>query len=177
MALSSILLNGCSSQPAGRAGNNSHSLFYFSMKGYFDHEAARMQGSRVQLVKTITLDKSAETKKMSRINWASEMEFFSSSDINKPAWLGKYHADSSAGILTYTALDSSLKVRKIEISRQTGLQPAVRRIAIHLVVQNFLYSLDEQLLYIPDSLYTIDRRQHIHLLGIKHYTIIGKISP
>lgn len=150
---------------------------YFSLQKYFSSEAGRMQHHPFSLQKTIVLDGRTETRVVKQLNWAAEMDFFSSSDINKPAWLGKYRADSSAGLLTYSALDSSLKVRKISILRQAGTGSKIRRIAIHLVVQNFLYSLDEELLYIPDSLYSIERRQHIYLLGLKHYTITGKLSP
>lgn len=169
-----VLFSSCirhSSEPAKRYSQ------YFSIQGYFRKEASILARLNPVLVKTISVNGKLQTKRLDSINWINELSLFTASDINKPAWIGKYRIDSTANDITYTALDSNLKVRRIEIKKNqfSALHP-IRVVKINIRVKNFLYSLNEELFYYTDSLYTIKRRQRINLLGSKFYEITGQIK-
>lgn len=170
--LLSGLLTGCNHRQTASAAIP----HYFSLASYFQAEEGRMQASQPKLMKMINVDGKKETRTLSKAVWPIELQFFESADINKPAWLGKYRVDSNSAGLRYRALDSSLKVREISIGKSSSKAGSkVSFVKVHIAVQNFLYSLDEQLIYLPDSLYSINRTQHINLLGKKVYQITGRI--
>ncbi len=171
---SANLLSSCIRHSSQAGINATH---YFSLNKYFKNEAAILNRLKPGLVKTISVSGKLQTKRPGSINWVNEFSLFTASDINKPAWIGKYRVDSNTSRVTYTALDSNLKVRRIEINKNrfSALHP-VSSVKIRIGVQNFLYTLDEELDYFTDSLYTINRRQHINLLGSTYYKITGQIK-
>lgn len=154
------------------AGGTSSIPACFSLHNYFTAEISRLQQEKPAVLKTIEVNGKLQQRKIASPDWTVELGFFTSSDINKPAWLGKYRADSSLNRLAYTALDPELKVRRVEINR-TGKK--ISSVKVSVSVHNFLYSLSEELSYYPDSAYTISRSQHINILGTKVYHINGLI--
>lgn len=174
LLFSASLLSSCIRHSSQAGINSAH---YFSLNKYFKNEAAILSRLNPGLVKTISVSGKLQTKRPGSINWIDEFSLFTASDINKPAWIGKYRVDSNASQVTYMALDSDLKVRRIEINKNrfSALHP-VSSVKIKIGVQNFLYTLNEELDYYTDSLYIISRRQHINLLGSKYYKITGKIK-
>lgn len=169
-----ILVSSCNKHATESGKHSSH---YFSMQEYFKKEASILNRLNPGLVKTISVNGKLQTKRLGKIDWVTELSLFTASDINKPAWIGKYSIDSNASRIIYTALDSNFKVRRIEIKKDqfSGLHP-VTSVKVSIRVQNFLYSLNEELVYYTDSLFTIKRRQHINLLGSKFYEITGQIK-
>lgn len=169
-----VLFSSCIRHSSESGKRYSH---YFSIQGYFKKEATLLAKLDPVLVKTISVNGKLQTKRLHSINWINELSLFTASDINKPAWIGKYRIDSTAFNISYTALDSNLKVRRIEIKKNqfSALHP-ISVVKINIRVKNFLYSLNEELFYYTDSLYTIKRRQRINLLGSKFYEITGQIK-
>lgn len=147
---------------------------YFDLKAYFKADAARLNKLNKPVSKTVTHNGVTETKEIKIDNWARELSLFSESDINKPAWRDSYQIQQTDHILIYMATDSTLKTREIIIKKKKDGQ--VQYIAIYNYTKNKLYYTKEKLTYIPDSIYKIEKTQHVRLLGLNKYVITGSLN-
>ncbi len=146
---------------------------YFDIEGYFKKEAERLQKKNPTVEKKISKNKDTEQKTLRIENWNNELELFSSSDINKPAWKNSYSLQQNKQIITYTANSPELRTQKISIQKNTN--NAIKRISILNQVKNSLYNSVEELNYYPDSLYQIKKQQKVQLLGANNYTVTGRL--
>ena len=146
-------------------------LKYFDLAGYFKAEAARLGKQNKPIVKTVSYNGKPETKNILIKNWVRELDLFTSSDINKAAWKDTYQIAKSDDSIVYTAIDTNLHSRRIVVSLKTG---HVKGIIINNFTKNMLYETSEKLIYYPDSLYFIEKHQHVRLLGTNSYQITGR---
>jgi len=162
-----------------RAGNtndvrgNGSGVKYFDIKGYFTAETARLNKVNPPVSKTITHNGVTEAKKVSIENWEQELESFTGGDINKPAWKNSYTISTGDGITLYKATEPGLKVREIIVKKDDD---RVKWIVIYTKTENILYKNIEKLSYYPDSLYRIEKSQHVKLMGNNNYKITGVIE-
>ena len=164
-------IQSCKSDNHGGADTNQ----FFDLKKYFTAESIRLNKINPLITKTAVHNKISETKKLHIPNWETELSLFSESDINKPAWKASYKASSSEGITTYTAIDSTLKTRSIVIKKQ---QNKVKLILIYnytktTLLGKALYWTTEELSYVPDSMYRVQKRQYVRTRGFNNYFIKG----
>jgi len=145
---------------------------YFDIKGYFENRAAQLSKQHPAITKTVVHNGAAENKTVEISNWKNELSLFIESDINKPAWKGKYSKIDSSGAVVYKAKDTDVKTRRIVISKAGNGN--VKQISIYNEVNNLLYNTSETLNYFPDSAYTIEKYQKVKLLGANTYKITGK---
>jgi hypothetical protein len=148
-------------------------LKYFDLSGYFKAEAARLAKQHKPIVKTVSYNGKPETKNILIKNWVRELDLFTSSDINKAAWKDSYQIAKSDDSIVYTTIDTNLHSRRIVISLKTS---QVKAIIINNFTKNMLYETSEKLIYYPDSLYYIEKHQHVKLLGTNTYQIIGRFK-
>jgi hypothetical protein len=125
-------------------------------------------------LKTVTHNGVTESKKVKIDNWMRELSLFSESDINKPAWRDSYKIQQTDHTLIYMATDTTLKTREIIINKKQDGQ--VQYIAIYNYTKNLLYDTREKLTYMPDSIYKIEKTQHVKLLGTNKYVIVGSLN-
>ena len=145
---------------------------FFSLDNYFNQEQQRLSDSNIRPDKTVKRNQDSEHMQDAAINWATELALFRESDINKPAWKNSYSVNQSPVQISYSARDSSLRTREILIEKnQEGKVIAIK---IKNRTENSLFSSEEYLIYRPDSLYLIDKKQKVLLLGSNHYSIVGK---
>ncbi|HYK76271.1 MAG TPA: hypothetical protein VEV16_04785 [Daejeonella sp.] len=147
---------------------------YIDLKSFFQSEAQRLSKLNKPVEKTVSRNQVSQTKKLTGIDWANELTLFTESDINKPAWRDSYKTIHKPGELIYLALDSNLRTRKIRIKENENGR--IQEVEILNYTKNQLYSSKEHLIYITDSLYRIDKQQHVLLLGDNRYEISGKIK-
>jgi hypothetical protein len=144
---------------------------FFDLAGYFTKEAARLQANNKPVFKTVEHNDAKESRKLLIQDWSAELSLFKNSDINKPAWSNSYEVHRDSGIIIYVAKDADLRTRRIMIKQENG---KVKWIAIYNhTPKNLLYDSFEKLTYIPDSLYMIEKRQAVRILGINRYRIEG----
>lgn len=143
---------------------------YFDLKKYFTEEASRISKNYPQIKKSVSRNGETETKIVSIQNWPAELALFIESDINKPSWQRSYRKEVSGNFKIYTALDKSLRTRKIVIKQE---KKQVIWILIENYTRNELYSTIEKLSYFPGSHYEIRKNQSIRLLGRNQYLITG----
>lgn len=146
---------------------------YFDLKAFFKTDSARLARLNKPVIKTVTHNGVTETKTIKIDNWARELSLFSESDINKPAWRDSYKVQTTPNMVIYMATDDDLKTREIIVSK-TG--DKVKYIVIYNYTKNILYYTNEKLTYWPDSLYKIEKTQHVRLLGLNKYVITGSLN-
>lgn len=146
---------------------------YFDLKKYFETEAARLNASRPNITKTVTFNGQPEKKMVTIKNWEQEFDLFSGSDINRPSWRDSYRMIARGDSVTYTAVDDNLRTRRIIIVQKNH---KVVHVDISNFTQNLLYKTTEHLVYIPDSVYRIEKHQSVKILGDNDYQIYGKLK-
>jgi hypothetical protein len=149
-------------------------LAFFDLKGYFKADSARLTQSHPLVTKMVKHNNDEQTRQVHISNWGEELSLFSQSDINKPAWRASYKAETSPGFIIYTAKDLKLVTRRIVISRDSSTQK-VKWIMINNYTKNLLYTSAEKLTYYPDSVYQIEKKQVIRLVGTNRYLVKGRI--
>ncbi|HTI57866.1 hypothetical protein [Mucilaginibacter sp.] len=169
--IAALLVQSCKSDI--RAGNDTGK--FFDLKKYFSDESLRLTKADPLVSKTAAHNKVKQTKQLHITDWATELDLFSESDINKPAWKASYKVVNSDGILSYTAKDPGLKTQDIVIKKQ-GDKIKWILIVNHTkstVLGKVLYETTEKLSYIPDSVYQIQKKQFVRTLGFNFYSVKG----
>lgn len=136
---------------------------YEDIKTYFESEAGRLSEKKTLVNKTIEQNGSDESRNQISVNWLDEFSLFMASDINKPAWKDSYKTIKERNQISYFAKDSSLKTQLIKIQKDE--QGKIKKIDISNRTKNYLYESTEELSYIPDSIYTIQKKQNVIFLG------------
>jgi hypothetical protein len=143
---------------------------YYNLQKYFSEEAARLNKSKLEIIKTVKHQDVSETQNIKIEDWSQELALFIESDINKAAWKNSYQKDSTSTKITYTAKEENLRIRKIVILLK---QNKPFKISITNQTKNNLYYTKEELTYIPDSIYQIDKYQDVKVLGVNNYKVLG----
>ncbi|WP_158796751.1 hypothetical protein [Pedobacter sp. L105] len=167
-----ILLFFGSCNPAAPKKQSSP-LTYFDIKGYFAKEAKRLKSLNPEIDKTVTVNQSAEHKKLKIADWQKELSIFSDADINKSAWQGLFKLHQTQDVKTYISDNEKVPVKSLQVSYQNG---KIHGIEILISNANSLYTSSDTLSYFPDSLYQVKKTQHITLLKEKNYRITGKFK-
>lgn len=144
------------------------------IKGFFGEEAKRLNRSGTLTDKKVKQNEYSETKNGLSVEWQNELALFIESDINKPAWRDSYQISGSSNSIIYRAIDSNLRTRSIRLTKDADGR--LTYVFIHNVTKNRLYESSEELIYIPDSIYIIDKSQKVLLLGKNRYLISGKLK-
>jgi hypothetical protein len=153
--------------------NTRTDLKYFDIKGLFTADTARLRKLNHITHKTVNHNGAIESKDLHIANWGLELNLFSQSDINKPAWREAYNVIKSDNIEIYKAKDPDLKTREIMVKKENG---KVKWLVIYNKTKNMLYQTTEKLSYFPDSIYIIEKYQKVRLLGANRYTIKGSLN-
>lgn len=148
---------------------------YFDIAGYFKADTARLRKLNHLTLKTVMHNGVEQTKKVHIDNWGLELSLFIQSDINKPAWCDSYSVQTGKdGSIVYMAKTPELRTREVAITRKKD--NSIKWIRIYNASKNILYQTTEVLSYIPDSIYTISKRQHVRFLGTNDYLIKGTLN-
>lgn len=153
--LSIFYLLACNAPASSEAGVRIQP--FFDLKGYFDQQIEQLNADQPALTKHVHIGDQEEEKTVDGIDFSQELQIFSRSDINRPAWSDKYQIDSTvqAGALmalSYTAIDTSLVTRLLEIEFAAGTVSS-----IHIVnrSQSAIANTDQDLQYHPGERYQI----------------------
>ena len=161
-----LFISGCTGSSMSVKQNS-----YLDLTKFFSSEITKLEKLEPYVRKTVSRNGLQETKSLNNINWKSELSLFIESDINKSAWKNSYKITSNKNEVTYTALDSGLRTKRILITRSP--EGMVEKVLIVNKISNMLYESTEELLYITDSIYTISKKQHVVLVGDNDYKITG----
>jgi hypothetical protein len=144
---------------------------FFDIKGFFEAEVKRLKSKKSNVNKSVIQNGQSEVKKNLSVDWENELALFIASDINKPAWKDSYKISGDRLHFNYIAIDTNLRTRIVDI-KMDQLGRAVF-FKIKNMTRSKLYESSEELTYIPDSIYTINKNQSVRFLGKNNYQISG----
>lgn len=162
---------GCSNAAKEDSKND---LGYFDLKSYFQQEATRLARKNPVFNKTVLINADAETKTLRISDWPTELAVFSDANINRASWKGLFKVQKSPEKDIYRSENEKVPVKEVIVEKRGN---RIYGIQIKIDNVNSLYTSSDTLTYYPDSLYHINKTQHIKLLPSKHYQIIGKFKP
>lgn len=149
---------------------------YFDLAGYFKSEAKKLSAKKPEVKKTIIKDGASETKLLSdSIDWIKELKIFEDADINKPAWQKSFEGDTIKGegiyTITYKTADEKIPVKEMVIVTDSIWQPT--SISLKRNAQNFLYTSQQTLHYIPGKSYRLDSDMNVRWTFETKFSVEG----
>ena len=144
---------------------------FFDIKGFFEAEVKRLTNKKSTVNKSVRQNDHSEVKKNLSVDWENELALFIASDINKPAWKDSYKISGDSVHFNYVAIDTNLRTRSVEIKKD--LEGRAIFFKIKNMTRSKLYESSEELTYIPDSIYAINKSQSVRFLGKNTYQISG----
>ncbi|MCX2574613.1 hypothetical protein OQ268_08685 [Pedobacter sandarakinus] len=146
---------------------------YFDVTGYFKKESERLNRQHHELIKTVSVNGVSEQKTVFVKDWTKEFGIFFDADINKNSWRGSFAVHKASGIEIYSSQLKKIPIKKITVIRAGNL---VKKVEVVVEARNILYQSLDTLIYYPDSLYSISKKQKIRFLDEKKYRITGKMK-
>jgi hypothetical protein len=151
---------------------------YFDLKGLIAKQTERLLTEKPLVVKTIAMADTSETQSIQTIDWTKELEFFTQTDLNKPAYINSYQVDSSSMGVKYVLKENEkLPVKYLNISRVGEEGIAVEALVSN---DNYLYQTERHLKLSLNSNqvtdYQIDGFQKIVFGNKKPFKINGKVE-
>jgi hypothetical protein len=159
-----FLLGACNTAP----GNKVVSRQYFDLKGYVSAAAQRLNQLNPQVDKTVTINQSAEHKKLKVTDWQKELSVITDADINKSAWQGLFRVSRKQNSISYISDNEKVPVKSLTVSYKDG-----KPVGIDILMEttNLLYTSRDILTFYPDSIYQVRKTQKIKLLNKKEYQV------
>ncbi len=160
-----LLLAGCQPKSEQTPENQAFEPAYFDLKGYFGQEIEHLANAGTMVRKRVYVNGKSEEKTPDAIDFEQELEVFTESDINRPDWLDKYQVDSvfqnnELTKITYQAKNEQLRTRRIDVEFANG---KVAKIFVRNGGNSKVAGSEQELIYLPDSGYTIASRQYTAL--------------
>jgi hypothetical protein len=151
---------------------------YFDLKGLIAKQIERLLTEKPLVVKTIAMADTSETQSIQTIDWTKELEFFTQTDLNKPAYINSYQVDSSSMGVKYVLKENEkLPVKYLSISRVGEEGIVVEALVSN---DNYLYQTERHLKLSLNSNqvtdYQIDGFQKIVFGNKKPFKINGKVE-
>lgn len=164
---------GCSTQIENSEAKVAKEKF-FSLESYFDGEIERLSNEVDEVQKWAKLNGQEESEAYQGFDFEKALQIFKNADINKPAWFGKYEADTvftnnNIDSIKYTSLDPSLRTKLIHISFTP--QKAIKSIEIEKSSKSFVAETTQELAYNPSEGFSVLQAQKV-VLGKKQETAI-----
>lgn len=163
---------GCQSTSTSTAAKQ-----YFDLAGYINSQVESLQKVSARADRTVSLNGKSETAIVSPKDWQEELSIFAESDINKPAFVGKYVIDTvqnkdGGQQISYTATEPKLKTQKItlQFAPQAPQTPTV--IVIENATDNSLYRISEQLVYEYRKGYSVKSHQTVKFLQPQYIYVV-----
>jgi len=163
-----LLLASCNRSPAEQQKTVS---LYFDLKGYFEKEALRLQRTQPLISKSVNINGAEEMKSLKIANWKRELSAIADADINKASWRGLFTVKKTGEKVQYITAEEKIPVKEVTVTYSQNKPIAV---VVLMKASNMLYTSVDSLSYYPDSLYQINKSQHIRLLDSKDYKVTLK---
>lgn len=152
---------------------------YYPLRSFMLDEVQRHTTEQTQMEKAVYMDQTWEEKTVQPADsaaWHTELAAFMEANINLPANQGLYKVDTlfvdtdSLTRITYLATKKDLRTRYLYVYLKPGsTRPDL--IEAHLEQENILYSSVQDLVYVPDSGYSITGYQDVLILGLDSFAV------
>lgn len=144
---------------------------YFDVPGFFKKEVEMLTSKSTEVYKVLSTD--GQTSSLTIIpNWEKELAVFSSINLNKSSYIGKYQVDTiernGSILVNYNALEKGLPVKNLSYSL---FNEQISWVAVNKVDKSMILSTELHLRYVPDSGYTVSGSQQIGSLQPNEYSV------
>jgi hypothetical protein len=159
---------------------------YFNLKGFIETQIKELNKRKPLVKKRMSIDGASDSKEITDINWAKELELFLQADLNKQAYQLSYDISQPApNTFLYTLKKGeklpikTLKVVVDEVSKQP------KRIEVVQTEENKLYQSEKRLsldcAMRPEGVwllktYDVSGFQHLSLSDKKSFQITGVVQ-
>jgi len=165
LSIAAVLLYSCNTSLSSQSTTTE-----FDIPQFFKEEVQKLQTLNPTVTKTVSNDKSSESKEIKISNWEKELAQFSTIDINKSGT--ELLKESNRDTLIYsTPNDSKTKITVKVIFNQN--LPA--EISIYKKTQNLLFVNEETMNYNVGNSYILYKKQYVKGMGNNRYLIKGII--
>lgn len=135
---------------------------FFPLENYIEQEVARLTTAGVSLEKQILYNDKEEVQTVTEVNYEQELSLFRRADINKPAWIDLYLADTVLQdnlirAVRYQTQEEELEVKSLEVKWDEN--GTVNEIVIRRESSSTLASNEYDLIYRPEEGYEITTLQ------------------
>lgn len=152
------LLSGCTVK-----GPNTHQSL-FDTQTFFRAQIHKLQQGRYGLVKEMFVAEKHDSLFLDSINWEAELAVFTSIDLTKPAYKGRFQVDSVVTdneiVVHYQRLDKSTDLEHVWIRKQGN---EIRELKFEYGAENELYASSKRLIYYPETGFEISGNQAVRL--------------
>ncbi len=151
---------------------------YFNVKPWFQAEAQRLDAARPRAVKTVAIDEQTEEMSTDALNYKEELLPFMESDIDRPAWRGRFAVDTvrtapDVFTVTYTTVEKSIPVKSLKVAFREG---RVVSVEVERSSKSLPAGSQQHLVYLPDKGFDILMEQHA-LFGLHRRMRISVSFP
>ncbi|MFN8238286.1 MAG: hypothetical protein U0T77_08960 [Chitinophagales bacterium] len=164
LVLSILFLYACNQQEEGGVAATGN---YFDLTSLVKKDIKYNTSNNCREEKSVYLNANKETKQLDSIDWKKELEPLIECDINKPAWKGKFFADTVkttvSGItsIQYRALSEKVNVKSMIIELKEN---EIQRIYITKKINSFIFSTVQIIEYFPGKGFSIRGEQKAILM-------------
>jgi hypothetical protein len=166
--LSSIaVFQSCSSNTG-----NVEAIHYFDIPSFFKSEVIRLEKTNAQVLKTVETNGESEQKNIRPKSWKDELSVFSSIDLNKSSFIGKYKVDSSLSAevlhVSYVAIDNRLPIKSCSFS---FIGNKLHSIQANKFDPSLVLTSEIKWRYVPDSGYSVIGSQQVKGFDPTNYSV------
>lgn len=135
---------------------------YFDIPGFFRAEIETLEANNSSVIKTVETDGKSEQKQVRPESWRDELAVFSSFDLNKSSFIGKYQVDTSINgdllLINYQSTDVKLPIKNFAFTLKNG---KLKTAQAHKLESSLVLRSEMRWKFIPDSGYFVSGSQQV----------------
>ncbi len=135
---------------------------YFDLKAVVEDDIAYNTKNACAELKQVMVNSIQERKFIANVDWYKELQAILESDINKPAWKGKFLVDTIMGDLSgqytiqYSAISDKINIKLLKVSFVNG---HLEKIYILKQIQSFIFASNQTIEYFPKKGFKVSGEQ------------------
>lgn len=147
---------------------------YFDIPGFIDKEVIHLAEKVRTLKKNLRYNEKEEQQFIEKPDWKKELKPFFETDLNKPAYAGRFELDSSfAGDTLKISYNSTNNKSDLQLAEVYYYKREPIKIAVLFTEKNALFTSNKRLVYFCDSLFEIAGEQELRLSTTSSYSVQG----
>ena len=124
--------------------------------------------------KHVTKDGHSHIIERGNIAWQEELDAFTESDINRPAWRGEFKVDTISlervDVVTYKTENKQIPVKNVVVTIDKDTRQCLQ-VTVDRVTDNFLYSSTQSLFFTAGEGYMMKGKLSVSFLFDSEYSI------
>ena len=161
--IASFLLSSCNQAQ----DSLSDQISYFDLKSVVREDILQNKNNSCAALKTVVVDTVREEKIIAQVDWEKELQPILESDINKPAWKGKFLVDTLRGVIPgqysviYKSVSDKINIRLLRVTFNSG---NLEKIYIVKQIQSFIFASNQTIEYFPRAGFVVSGEQRAAMM-------------